>query len=296
MKRALVRWCFCAFVSGFGGAGGLSQQPGNGPDGWVEVLRNDACLKVSVTLKSESWPTPAALLEMLQKATGVPLSWAGEGDKDKVILGTTAAVNVPAWKIMQQLAVTQVTGGKWEKTGDGYELHGTPKQFGPAAEYARSEKGKAAIATMEEKRTDARKRAEDFAKFHPLAADLRLRARLKLVATQPPMADVFALLAKATGLEFTLAENLAAHSPDMGELALPNVAAYSVMEIIAQRDIEDGRWEKTESGYRLFGKSLVPLPPSPPTRWPIVAAVVAAGILCTGFLIVRYRRLPRRLS
>ena len=32
--------------------------------------------------------------------------------------------NVPAWKVMEQLAATQLTDGKWEKNGDGYVLHG----------------------------------------------------------------------------------------------------------------------------------------------------------------------------
>src|SRR5947199_101866 len=86
---------FCLILFALGSEIGDAQQRGKGPERWVEILRGDPRLKATLTLKSEAWPTPAALLDMLQKATGVPLSWAGEGDKDKVIFGTTAVVNVP---------------------------------------------------------------------------------------------------------------------------------------------------------------------------------------------------------
>lgn len=297
MKHVVISIPFFLVLFALGAEYSDAQQPGNGAEGWVEVLRDDVRLRASVTLKSESWPTAAALLELLRKATGVPLFWAGEGDQDKVNFGTTAVINVPAWKVMQQLAATEVTGGKWERTPDGYELHGTPKQFGPGPEYARSEKGKDAKATVEEYRLNAQKMAADFAKWHPLAADSRLRTPLRLVETQPPLVDILGRLTVATRLEFKLAENLADHKLDLGELALSKVAAYSVMELIAERQLENGRWEKTDSGYCLVGKSLVPLPPSPPVRWPIVVAVVTAGALAFGFLVIRYRRLPpRRLS
>ena len=55
-------------------------------------------------------------------------------EKGTATFGSTAVFNVPTWKVMQQLAATQVTDGKWEKIGDGYVLHGKAKEFGMVAE------------------------------------------------------------------------------------------------------------------------------------------------------------------
>ena len=68
-------------------------------------------------------------------------------------------------------------------------------------------------------------------------------------------------------------------------------------QAIAITQIEDGRWERTDDGYRLVGKSLVPGPAPGPVRWPYAAAVIGCASLGFGFLIYRYRRMaPRRLS
>jgi hypothetical protein len=47
---------FCLILCAHAPKIGNAQQPGNGPEDWVEVLRSDARLKASITLKSESWP------------------------------------------------------------------------------------------------------------------------------------------------------------------------------------------------------------------------------------------------
>jgi hypothetical protein len=59
----------------------------------------------------------------------VPLSLAGQPEKGKLTFATTHAHNVPAWVLMESLALNQVADGKWEKAGDGYVLHGKQMDF-----------------------------------------------------------------------------------------------------------------------------------------------------------------------
>lgn len=133
MKRVLIPM-FCLSVSLACPTEFLrSQPPEQKPDGWLDLLRNDPRLKAKVSYQFPPRPAAEEVLGSVQRATGVPLSWAGQADKGKLIFGTTQASNVPAWKVMEVLALHQVTGGKWEKAGDGYVLHGEPKYFEFAA-------------------------------------------------------------------------------------------------------------------------------------------------------------------
>jgi len=259
-------------------------------DGWVDVLRSDSRLKVTLNVSTDAWTTPQQLLETLKKATGVTLSWAGDGDSTTVILGNMQVVNVPAWRVLEQVAKGQLNGGKWEQAGDGYRLHGTPKDFGPAPRYGRSDEGKAARKVFEEKAAVAAQARDDFAKYHPLGLDLRVRARVTVVEREPKLADLLARLAKATGVELTLASNILYHSPDLGAITLRDVGAYTIMELVASADLDGGRWEKTDTGYRLEGVSRALRPP--PSRfgwgWAVMGGVTT--LTAAGALVMWRRR------
>ena len=123
----------------------------------------------------------------------------------------------------------------------------------------------------------AAKATADFSKFHPLGLDPKLRARLTVVEKQPKLSDVLARLGTCTGLNFDLADNLTHHDPDLGVVTLPNVAAYSVMELITDKDLDNGRWEKIDGGYRLEGVSrALRLPPG---QFGLSWALAALGLV-----------------
>ncbi|HWP85238.1 MAG TPA: hypothetical protein VNN17_08610, partial [Terriglobia bacterium] len=91
-----------------------------------------------------------------------------------------------------------------------------------------------------------------------LRRDRRLHVKLAIQARNPPLSSLLSMLSRETGLKFTVAENLADHSPNLGHFQVTSAYAWAVMDFIALKDLKDGRWEKTATGYRLTGTSLVP--------------------------------------
>jgi hypothetical protein len=96
---------------------------------WIKVLEEDARLDVDVDCDFVAPPTVVEVLALLHKATGVRLSPAEQMDRQDACFGSVTAIEVPAWKVMEQLALNQVIDGKWEKSGDGYVLHGRPRNW-----------------------------------------------------------------------------------------------------------------------------------------------------------------------
>jgi hypothetical protein len=243
-----------------------------------------------MSLNFASKPGSHELLEMVRKATGVALSLAeepkeGEG---KVVLGNMAG-RAPAWKVMQQIAVMLFTDGKWEKAGDGYVLHGKPKVvIGPDAEKKQ--------ASAKEKLQEALAKREERLKQFPLRADPRLDPKISVIGVDPKLAEFLESLHQRTKLRFTLAENLDYHDPKFGSVKLPNVPACIVMEWIAQKDLDDGHWVKTDDGYRLEGTSrALRLPPrTVPWGW-AVAAIVGGSLIATGGFVI-YRRRASKIA
>lgn len=169
------------------------------------------------------------------------------------------------------------------KTASGYRLTAV-KSLAPSSDAV------VAAETVEKKRVD-------FVEKHPLRLDPRLQAKLNLQEVNPDLPDLLARLQSASGLTIALGDSLAEHRPMLGDLQLPRVPAWAVMELLAEAQLEGGGWEKTDSGYRLIGTSLVPPPAVGPNRWPI-AGVLALGLaLLFGLLVfLRYRLRPRRLT
>jgi hypothetical protein len=153
------------------------------------------------------------------------------------------------------------------------------------AEAAKAEAAKA----VAEKIVKAEKAWADFAKYHPLGLDKKLHKQLTVVEMRPKLRDLLARLDAASGLKFTLADSVAHHEPDLGSFQLEETRVYSFMEIIAERGIDNGRWEKIDGGYRLTGTSRTPLPPSR-FRWAWLALPLALALAASGAFILYRRR------
>jgi hypothetical protein len=219
----------------------------------------------------------------LSGATGVPLSLAEEPKEGKVVFGSMSG-KAPVWKYMQQIAATQITDGKWEKSGNGYVLRGVPKVvISPKKEIEQAAAKKAFEAAIAEREAAVKK-------FHPLAYhDQKLHTRLSVVEKDAKLADLLGRLAKCTGYTFALAENLGDHEPKLTGLQLPNIPAASLMELIAKRDLDKGQWTKTETGYQLEGVSRKTRPAAPGYRWGRIVAGLSVSLLAAVGLVILYR-------
>jgi len=114
---------------------------------------------------------------------------------------------------------------------------------------------------VDKKRADSRQKLDTALSGTPgmpndiaLSLDPRLRIQMS-VGELPTLDDILAALRAATGLEFVLGKNLQNHQPDMGRVLKHNVFAWEFMTSLAETDLVNGYWEKTDSGYRLTGKS-----------------------------------------
>jgi hypothetical protein len=109
---------------------------------------------------------------------------------------------------------------------------------------------------------------------------------------RPKLRDILGRMGAATGSKFTLADNVAHHDPDLGHFNLTDTPVFSFMEIIAERGIDNGRWEKIDGGYRLTGTSHTPLPPSR-FRWAWLALALAIALAASGAFILYRRRIKK---
>lgn len=85
-----------------------------------------------------------------------------------------------------------------------------------------------------------------------LLRDLKLHAKVTIVQDGPPLPEILHTLSKATGLSLSVAKNLESHYPALGGVTMRNAPAWMVMKLVAEKDLEDGHWEKMEGGYRLI--------------------------------------------
>ena len=130
-------------------------------------------------------------------------------------------------------------------------------------------------------------KAPGFDRFY-LRRDARLQAKLSITTKQIALTDLLDKLADATGLRFELAHNLEDHQPALGQLDLKSVPAFSLMELIASRQMIDGRWIKTDAGYRLQGQSRAADTSSALSWW--VIAAFNLGLLASGALLLMRTR------
>jgi hypothetical protein len=113
------------------------------------------------------------------------------------------------------------------------------------------------------------------------------------VAERPKLQGILESLRESTGLSFTLAEELQDHQRDFGKVQLRNVPAWVVMGLVTESQMRDARWEKSDTGYHLVGKSLaVPKPSTNP--WLVALWWVGGGIVALGALWAIRRRLGKK--
>src|SRR5262249_19525540 len=85
---------------------------------------------------------------------------------------------------------------------------------------------------------------------YALRSDPRLQVVLRLEGDAPDLTVVLEQLQKSTGLIFQLGPGLERHRPSLGSVQMAKAPAWTVMEMIAAQQLEDGRWERTPGGYR----------------------------------------------
>jgi hypothetical protein len=145
-----------------------------------------------------------------------------------------------------------------------------------------------------------------------LRADPRLQVSLNVEAEHPKIAQIIAKLCDATGLVLTVDSDLKDHQPDYGVI-LPSKKGYhawQLMEMVAQRDLKRGYWDKTDQGYRLMGTSGLAAPSpaaarsaastdsgvSGPLRWWLTGCslLFIVAFLCWSVYQLRKKSTPRR--
>jgi len=254
---------------------------------WEEALQNDPRLAAKMTFNLANQALVEDRLEVIAKATGVPLALAEAFKDGKIMIpGSSAAAGAPARDIMRALAVVHFVDGKWEKVGDGYRLHGKPKNV---ITHAQLQEAAAKKKAQDEAMAKAAKKREELIAALPLRSDIKLRAKLTVKQGDAKLADMLRLLDRTTGLRVTLAENLTYHEPKLGMVQFPDAPAFALMELIAATDLENGRWVKNGDGYRLEGVSKSLAPPSPSShvgfRWNLLLYGTGVVVLALGLIV-----------
>jgi hypothetical protein len=203
-------------------------------------LRLDKRLAVPVDFNLKS-PTIAHMLERIQAATGLEIVLSKELEGHAPSMGSfqPGPKGFMAWQLMESLRLRQLENGRWEKTANGYQLLGE-STFNP--------------------KKDA----------HPLRRDDRLRAMVQVDLGNPNLADLFERIKIASGVELELSPELSGHAPKLGYIG--SGACYNLMELMATKDIENGRWDKTATGYRLQGVSKTPVAAPAPNATAVTPA------------------------
>jgi hypothetical protein len=199
------------------------------------TLAGDRRLQAQISLVADN-PDFKTILRELEKATGLTLTVAPNLADHQPQLGSVQLPNAPAHMVMRFLAASQLDGGRWQRTDHGYRLV-----------------AKASLVQKEKKAQEDE--AQELLKKDPfyLSRDPNLLKIVSISELNPRVRDMLRKLSEATRLQITLADNLAGHQPEYGYLHFPDTAAWVLMELIAKMDVENGRWEKTETGYRLTG-------------------------------------------
>lgn len=239
-------------------------------------LAADPRFRALVTLDRAD-PTLMQVLDSVEAATGVHLSVDQKLEKHEPAFGHVQMRNAPAWLMMNFVAKTQLVDGHWEKVDNGYRLTAT--------------------ASLRERKAEPPAPAlrPDQADPYHLARDPRLTVPVTMVLERAELREVLQGLREATGVTLTLDKRLERHDPELGSLEMRKAPAWTIMKLVAQKQLDDGRWEKDGDGYRLVANASLHEKPLPAPAWkrPLVVAL-GISLLVAGFLvIVRWSRLPR---
>lgn len=249
-----------------------------------------------LTLKYEKKPDFWALLLNLEQETKLRMEVDPKLKEHEPRLPGIQKKGAPAFFVMTMLAKIDLLEGRWEKVEGGYRLtakkslHEKPAPKGKLEDRRVEKKPTPMRNAAEEAKAKASKAAADFAKYHPLWLDPKLRAPLTLVEKTPKLPSLLEGLRACTGLDFTLADNLTYHDPVIGHFQSKHTFAYTIMEIIAKRELDNGRWEKTDTGYRLEGTSQALKPPPPGFPWLRVGLGLLPMVVIAGMIVWWERR------
>jgi hypothetical protein len=278
------------------------QSPEKQPDEWLEMLKKDPRLKHHLIFDHKVRPTADEWFAKFEKASGLKFAVVPQA-KEGIITFNISSGGAPVWRLMQSLAQDQVLDGKWEKTDDGYLLHGTPngKVSGMAVSTPEAIAKERAYRESFGKRKKLTGTLFDLPKDHPLRvdpeeakkyaatmkiippkdppgpdahhADPRLRKRVTINVAMPKVEAALEKLREATGVRFTFAgiQNV---QPAVNGIFVNGVPAWEVMDAFAADKKVDGRWEKDGDGYRIVPRG-EPLPAPPP----VVSAAAEANTL-----------------
>ncbi len=195
------------------------------------AMRLDKRLNAFVQIEPNNPPVPH-IVERIKEATGLDIELSPELKNHDPLLGQFQGgpKGFLAWQLMEVLRSREIDNGRWEKTTTGYRLHGVSKVFAK--------------------------------KMDPsIRQDPRLHAKVTLNMANPSVAEIFARIKDASGVELAVSPQLRDHRPQLGHIG--SGACYNLMELLAEKDIENGRWEKTATGYRLTGISRAAAAPAP---------------------------------
>lgn len=251
------------------------------PDGpRLKSLSKDPRLQVQVELVQDN-PELEEVLRVLEKGTGLSFQVDRRLQDHRPRLGSVQFRNAPAWTIMNWIAQRDLVDGRWERVEDGYRL--TAKES-----VARKKEPPPAAPKVALNKTEENRRL--------LAIDPKLQARVTIIANNPPLEEVLQRIREATGVALTLDPKIERHDPEFGSLQLPNTPAWTVMGLIAEKDLVEGRWEQVADGYRLTAQSSLrekPLPSA--SRWPITLAAIGFLLAISGLIVfLRWKRGPAR--
>jgi hypothetical protein len=213
---------------------------GRGPAGPAKkaerrfALREDPRLGTEVRVVGKRL-TLEQILDALRRQTGLTLtvdpSLSGHGP----VFESVQMCKARAWAVLEMVARTQLDGGEWVPAPGGYRLTG--KRGLPAGPPA------------------ARSRPAPPPARFPLRADPKLKARVHVRETDPPVQELLRRMREATQLSIDLDPGLADHDPELGTCQWGEVPAWSAMEFLAGKGLEGGEWVRTDTGYVLRGTS-----------------------------------------
>ena len=94
-------------------------------EGDAFYLRRNPALQVPIKLVEDD-PKLPDILKRLRQATGLSLELDGNLGEHAPDFGSVQLDTVPAFSVMELVAATDLEGGQWVKTENGYRLVGTP--------------------------------------------------------------------------------------------------------------------------------------------------------------------------
>lgn len=91
-----------------------------------------------------------------------------------------------------------------------------------------------------------------------LRRDPKLQAAVSVKGENPSFDSILNTLRSTTGLQLTVDPSLENHKPNLASLQINTIPSWGLMESLASKELDNGRWLKTTKGYRLTGLSKVP--------------------------------------